>query len=628
MSGNEIRAKFLCFMESRGHAIIPSASLVPQNDPSVLFNTAGMQPLVPYLMGQPHASGRKRIADSQKCVRTNDIDEVGDNTHLTFFEMLGNWSLGDYFKQEALTWSFELLTSKTEGFGLDPKRLYVTVFQGDENAPRDEEAYVIWKEIFEKAGLDPEKRIFFMDADSNWWSPGDNGPCGPDSEIFYDVSGTLTEGLTREEFIAADDRQDIVEIWNDVFMEYEKKDGKVVGKLAKQNVDTGSGLERVTAVVQGKSDVFATDLFVPILDKIAEHSSKADPRAARVIADHIRASTFLIADGVAPGNTDQGYILRRLMRRAIRYADTLGMPAGSLVTLVPVIVNLYGEAYPEVAVNEQNIARVISTEEEQFRKTLENGLKQFNKITLQIHMVSKIVDGKKVIDTSVAPTTKQAISGQNAFDLYTTYGFPIELTEEIAAEKGLVVERKGFDKLMIEHRDLSRAGAEQKFKGGLADHSDQVVQYHTTHHLLLKALQMVLGDQVKQRGSNITSERLRLDFSNDTKMTDEQKTEVEKIVNEKIAAGLPVILNTLPKAKAELLGAEHEFGAKYPDTVTVYSIGPMGATLENPDFANAFSLEFCGGPHVTNTSDIKGIFKIQKEESSSAGIRRIKGVLS
>ena len=613
-------------MESKGHVIVPSASLVPLNDPSVLFNTAGMQPLVPYLMGEPHPSGSQRIADSQKCVRTNDIEEVGDNTHLTFFEMLGNWSLGDYFKQEALTWSFELLTSTEVGFGLDPKRLYVTVFEGDENAPRDEEAYAIWKTIFVTAGLDPDKRIFFMDADSNWWSPGDNGPCGPDSEMFYDVSGRLTEGLTKEEFIAADDRQDLVEIWNDVFMEYEKKDGKVIGKLAKQNVDTGSGLERVTAVVQGKDNVFATDLFVPILNKIAEHSQHSDARAARIIADHLRAATFLIADGVTPGTTDQPYILRRLLRRAIRYTNTLGMAEGSLTDVVNVIVRDYGEAYPELQEKADHIKQTIADEEQRFRKTLENGLKQFNKVSLQVHVNTKMVNGEKVIDKESAHTVK-AIDAQSAFNLFTTYGFPIELTEEIAHEKGLVVERAGFEKLMEEHRAKSRAGAEQKFKGGLADHSDKVIQFHTTHHLLLKALQMVLGADVHQRGSNITGERLRIDFNYDAKLTDEQKTAVEQIVNEQITAGLPVIRSTMPKEEAEKLGAEHEFGAKYPDSVTVYSIGPKTATEANPQFSEAFSIEFCGGPHVANTADIQGTFKIKKEESSSAGVRRIKAVL-
>lgn len=605
MTGNEIRAKFLKFMEDRGHTIIPSASLVPQNDPSVLFNTAGMQPLVPYLMGEPHPSDSTRIADSQKCVRTNDIEEVGDNTHLTFFEMLGNWSLGDYFKDDAINWSYEFLTSTTEGLGLDPKRLYVTVFEGDENAPRDEEAYRIWTEVFKTAGLDPEKRIFFMDAESNWWSPGDNGPCGPDSEMFYDVTGTLTEGLTKEEFIAADDRQDVVEIWNDVFMEYEKQNGVVIGKLAKQNVDTGSGLERVATVVQGKDNVFATDLFLPLLNKIAEHSSHGDPRAARIIADHMRASCFLIADGVVPSNSDQGYILRRLLRRAIRFADTLGIPEGRLTDLVAVVSQTYGDAYPEVRKAEAYISDTIATEESRFRATLARGMKEFERLATS------------------------DISGHDAFVLFSTYGFPLEMTEELAHEKGIAVDTHGFKEEMTKHQAESRAGSEQKFKGGLADTTDETTRLHTAHHLLLKALQTVLDSDVHQRGSNITSERLRIDFNWGEKMTDGQKAEVERIVNEQIDAELPVIRSTLSKAAAEELGAEHEFGAKYPDTVSVYSIGPKDATPADPKFDQAFSIEFCGGPHVTNTGEIakSGRFKIKKEEASSAGVRRIKAVL-
>src|SRR6185369_7871767 len=345
MQSEEIRQKFLSFFEKREHVVLPSASLLPENDPSVLFNTAGMQPLVPYLLGQPHPTGSKRLVDVQKCVRTVDIDEVGDNTHLTFFEMLGNWSLGDYFKKEAITWSYEFLTSKDEGLGLDPKRLYVTVFEGDENAPRDDEAYSIWQDLFESVGLDPEKRIFFLGAKSNWWSAGDNGPCGPDSEMFYDVTGTLVEGLTKEEFLVADDRQEIVEIWNDVFMEYKRENGSVVGKLSLQNVDTGTGLERAVCVAQGKNNVYDTDLFALILEKIDQLSKESNVRARRIIADHIRSSTFLIADGAIPSNTDQGYVLRRLIRRAIRFADTMGIPPNSLGKLSQVVIEKYTPTY-------------------------------------------------------------------------------------------------------------------------------------------------------------------------------------------------------------------------------------------------------------------------------------------
>lgn len=597
MSGNEIRKRFLDFFAKREHAIIPSASLVPENDPSVLFNTAGMQPLVPYLMGQAHPTGSKRIADSQKCVRTNDIDEVGDNTHLTFFEMLGNWSLGDYFKREAIEWSFEFLTSKTEGLKLDVKRLYVTVFEGDENAPRDEEAHAIWKEIFEREGLDPEKRIFFMNADSNWWSPGDNGPCGPDTEMFYDVTRKLTEGLTKDEFLAADERQEVVEIWNDVFMEYEKKDGKVVGKLAKQNVDTGSGLERVSAVVQGKDNVFETDLFTPILAKINELKSQEDPRAARIIADHMRASVFLIADGVTPANNDQGYILRRLLRRAIRMSDKLGIPHDSLKELVLVVIGLFKDHYKNLDVQKEHIYGTVSKEEEQFRKTLEKGIKEFEKLT-----------------------TAGVLSGHDAFVLFTTYGFPYELTEELAKEKNITIDRKEYDEEMQKHQELSRAGAEQKFKGGLADHSEKVVQYHTATHLLLAGLRKELGEHVHQAGSNITGERLRFDFTHGDKVERETLDKVETFVNNAIKIGGNVTMEVRPKAEAQKDETiEASFWDRYPDMVNVYTItGSNGAI---------FSRELCGGPHVNSLAELKGTFKIVKEESSAAGVRRIKAVL-
>jgi len=620
MSGNEIRKRFLAFFEKRGHAIVPSAPLVPENDPTVLFNTAGMQPLVPYLMGQPHPTGSKRIANSQKCVRTNDIDEVGDNTHLTFFEMLGNWSLGDYFKEDAIKWSFEFLTSKEEGLGLDVERLYVTVFEGDENAPRDEEAYLIWKQIFEAQGLDSKTRIFFMDAKANWWSPGDNGPCGPDSEMFYDVTGRHTKGLTKEEFLAADDKQEVIEVWNDVFMEYEKKDGKVIGKLASQNVDTGSGLERITAMVQGADNVFATDLFTRIIAKINELAINEDPRAVRIIADHMRASTFLMSDGVAVSNTDQGYILRRLLRRSIRQTTKLGMPILSLAQVAEVVILHYGEAYPNLVTKKEQIIAGINAEEEQFRKTLESGLAQFKKRALSINLTSKMVDGKKVIDTSIPPTTIQSISADNAFTLYTTYGFPIELTEEIASEQGLTVDRAGFERLMEEHRAQSRAGAEHKFKGGLADHSQRVVEYHTVTHLMLAALRHYLGTHVHQAGSNITAERMRFDFTHGEKVERDVLDKIEAWVNNALTAGGEVTIETVAKTEAsEDPTVEGSFWEKYPDMVTIY-------TMTAPD-GSVYSRELCGGPHVERLKDVVGTFKITKEESSSAGVRRIKAVL-
>lgn len=601
MSGNEIRKRFLAFFEKRGHTIIPSAPLVPENDPTVLFNTAGMQPLVPYLMGRPHPTGNKRLADSQKCVRTNDIEEVGDNTHLTFFEMLGNWSLGDYFKREAIEWSFEFLTSKEEGLGLDPRRLYVTVFAGDDNAPRDDESAAIWRELFEKYNV-PGERIYFLGAHANWWpavkkaSDAWTGPTGPCTEMFYDLTGTLTNGMTEAEYVAADDRQDVVEIWNDVFMEYEKRDGVIVANLAAKNVDTGSGLERVTAVVQGKKSVFETDLFAAVLGAIDAASTKQDDRARRVVADHMRSATFLIADSVTPANADQGYILRRLIRRAVRYADVLGMPHGSLETFVAPIVRTFGEHYKNLVEREAHICETIAREEAQFRKTLDTGMKHFEKLPAG------------------------DISGHEAYLLFTTYGFPVEFTQELAAARGVSVDMDAFAEEMKKHQELSRQGAEQKFKGGLADHSDTVVQYHTATHLMLAGLRRELGSGIHQAGSNITAERLRFDFTHPEKVERDVLDRVEQFVNDAIAAGAAVTTEVLDKQVAhDDPTVEGSFWDKYPDKVTVYTItGPDGTV---------YSRELCGGPHVENTSDIKGVFKITKEESSSAGVRRVKAVL-
>ena len=592
MDSCEIRARFLKFFEKRGHTVIQSASLVPENDPSVLFNTAGMQPLAPYLLGTPHPYGA-RLVNSQKCVRTQDIDEVGDKTHDTFFEMLGNWSLGDYFKEEAIKWSFEFLTSKKEGLGLDPKRLYITVFDGNDDAPRDNEAFEIWKKYV------PENRIFFMSAKSNWWSPGDNGPCGPDSEMFYDVTERGLGDLSKEEYMMADERQDVVEVWNDVFMEYEKKDGKVIGKLAKKNVDTGSGLERVAMAVQGKDNVFDTDLFAPLMQKIKELVSvnildDKDIRAARIVADHIRTSVMMIADGVLPSNTDRGYILRRLLRRAVRYADVLGISHNTLSLLVPVVAEKYKGIYDNVADMNSVITKEIMDEENKFRKTLERGLKELTHIL-----------------------KKGTVSGVEAFTLFSTYGFPIEMTEEIAEEVGETVNRAEYDDELKKHQELSRAGAEQKFKGGMAGESEMAVKYHTATHLLHQALRQVLGDSVLQKGSNITDERLRFDFSYAEKMTDEQKKAIEDIVNRKITEALPVTYEDMGIEEARRLGAMGLFGDKYGEIVRVYQIG---------EGDQKFSLEICGGPHISNTSEL-GHFKIIKEESVAQGIRRIKAVL-
>lgn len=578
MKTAEIRKRFLDFFAARGHAVLPSAPLVPKNDPSVLFNTAGMQPLVPYLLGETHPQG-KRLASVQKCVRTGDIDDIGDARHLTFFEMLGNWSLGDYFKEEAIAWSYEFLTDSEHGLGLDPKRLYVTVFEGDENAPRDEEAAAIWKKYI------PENRIYFLPAKNNWWSPGDNGPCGPDTEMFYDVTETGLGDMTHDEYVAADDRGEVVEIWNDVFMEYEKKDGQVVGKLSQKNVDTGSGLERVAMIVQGKNTVYDADMFAPVMQTIKEKASTYDERGARIIADHIRSAVFLISDGVRPSNKDQGYILRRLIRRAVVQMHTLGIPFEEIISYSRIFTVYHQEHYSELG--EVDSGTIIMEEVQKFQKTLESGLKEFEK-------------------------------GTDAFTLATTYGFPIELTVELAKERQKEIDIDVFEVQMKAHQDKSRAGAEQKFKGGLANTSEKTVRLHTAHHLLLAALQNVVSKDIHQRGSNITEERLRIDFNFDRKLTDEEKKAVAQWVNDAIAKNYSVIRREMLRTEAEKLGAEMEFGTTYPDMVTVYSI-------EN-DQGESISREFCGGPHVERIGDL-GTFVILKEEASSAGVRRIKAAL-
>ncbi len=584
MDSKEIRHRFLKFFEERGHAIIPSASLVPENDPSVLFNTAGMQPLVPYLLGQEHPKG-KRLADIQKCVRTNDIDEVGDNTHLTFFEMMGNWSLGDYWKSESINWSFDLLTNKDYGFGLDPQRLYVTCFEGDENAPRDTESEVIWREIFSKHGVTGE-RIYFRPKEKNWWSAGPNGPCGPDTEMFYDLTGELNSGMSLDEYLKADDEQRVVEIWNNVFMQFLSKDGKVVSELPNKNVDTGAGFERMVAVVQGKRSVFETDMFVDVLSLTSSLTSNS--KSQRIIADHFRTAVFMIADGVTPSNTDRGYILRRLLRRAViktekRYIDTLAVSE-----LVDTFASKYGTGYPEILKNKDYIIKTVNDELTKFSKTLEDGIKQFEK-------------------------------GEDPFVLFTTYGFPLEITKELAKEKGIEINEEKFKEDFNKHQELSRSGSEQKFKGGLSGTGEMETKYHTATHLLHQALRDVLGEPVSQKGSNITSERLRFDFAFERKLTDDEKNRVELLVNEKIALKLPVNKIVMKKDEAEKTGALHFFGEKYPDEVNVYYIGD---SLES-----AYSKEFCGGPHVENTG-VLGTFKIQKEEAVSAGVRRIKAILN
>lgn len=579
MNSEEIRKKFLDFFKDKEHAILDSASLVTSDEKgatnSTLFNTAGVQPLIPYLLGKEHPEG-KRLASVQKCIRTIDIDEVGDKTHLTFFEMLGNWSLGDYFKEEAIQWSFEFLTDQEKGLGLDPKRLYITVFEGDENAPRDEEAFEIWKKYV------PENRIYFMGADSNWWEAGENGPCGPDTEMFYDITGQLGD-LNREEFIKADDEQQVVEIWNDVFMQYKKKDGKIIGELPKKSVDTGAGLERLITVKNEKESIYDTDVFSEILEKIG------NTKENRIIVDHIRSAVMLISDGVEPSNTDRGYILRRLIRRAIKNSKDI-----DIIEVVNFFINKMGNYYINVHEQKDNIIKVTEQEEAKFKKTLSTGLKEFEKISAD------------------------NISGEDAFKLFSSYGFPIELTVELANEKGVEVDLEAFNQQMKEHREKSRTAAEGKFKGGLENYGEQETKFHTATHLLHQALRDVLGEHVQQKGSNINADRLRFDFSHNQKMTDEEKQKVEEIVNQKIKESLPVNNVELPFEEAEKTGALHFFGDKYGETVSVYYIGDS--------IEDAYSKEFCGGPHIKNTSEL-GEFKIKKEEASSAGVRRIKAVL-
>lgn len=569
-------------MNSHNHAWISSTSVVPENDPSILFVTAGMQPLVPYLMGEKHPLG-VRLANIQKCIRTQDIDEVGDNTHNTFFEMIGFWSLGDYFKEDAIKQSYTFFTKE---LGLSPDRFYVTCFEGDENAPRDEESAKIWEEL----GISKD-RIYFLGAKSNWWSPGDNGPCGPDSEMFYDMTDEGLGNMTHDEFLYADKVQDIVEVGNNVFMSYLKKDGKVVGELPSKNVDMGSGFERLVTVAQGKKSTFETDLFKPMIDLITERldtdNRYSTPREVRIIADHIRTSIILISDGVFPSNKDQGYILRRLLRRAIRIADKIGYSDFSL--LVQTVSDIYGDVYENLK-DVERISSVIKGEEEKFRKTLDKGIKEFYK---------KTEDGK--------------LSGFDAFLLFSTYGFPIEVTKELAEEKGVEIDMKGYNVEFEKHQEQSRLGAEKKFKGGLAGHGEMETKLHTATHLLHAALHSVLGSHATQRGSNITPDRLRFDFNHDEKMTEEEKKAVEDWVNDKIGKDMDVILEEMTPEEARDAGAMGLFSDKYGDKVTVYSIGDV-------------SKEMCGGPHVERTGEL-GKFKIKKEEASSAGVRRIKAVL-
>jgi alanyl-tRNA synthetase len=591
MTANDLRDLFISFFSQRGHACIPSSSVIPENDPTVLFTTAGMHPLVPYLMGQKHPAG-KRLTNVQKCIRTGDIEDVGDASHLTFFEMLGNWSLGDYFKKEMIAWSWEFLTGK-DWLGLSPARLAFSVFAGDSDCPRDEESYSLWR----AQGVD-ESRIFYLPKANNWWGPaGLTGPCGPDSEMFI---------ITDKEPCGPDCSPACscgryLEIWNDVFMQYNKlADGTFV-PLAQKNVDTGMGLERTVCVLTGKKSVYETELFSQILGKIAELSGKPygsqkdDTRAFRIVADHLRTATFIMGDphGVSPSNVGQGYILRRLIRRAVRFGMGLGLADGFTLEIAKVIIGQYMDVYPELRQNEGFVLEQLGLEEARFARTLRQGEKEFLKVA--------------------ARTENGMIDGVTAFHLYDTYGYPLEMTVELAREQGLKVDEAAFAESFRQHQATSQAGAEQLFKGGLADHSDQTACLHTATHLLQAALRKVLGDEVHQKGSNITAERLRFDFTFGRKMTREELDEAERLVNEAINARVPVTMEEMTVTDAKNQGAMGLFESKYGELVRVYTMG-------------AYSKEICGGPHAANTGDLVS-FAIQKEESSSAGVRRIKAVV-
>lgn len=592
VTAKELRKMWFDFFSARGHAIISSASLIPENDPTVLFTTAGMHPLVPYLLGEKHPAGT-RLADVQKCVRTGDIDEVGDSSHCTFFEMLGNWSLGDYFKDEMIPWSYEFLTSP-DYLGIDPERLAVSVFAGDEDCPRDEKGAALW----EKQGIGKD-RIFYLPKENNWWGPaGITGPCGPDTEMFIDNGAPKCS----ENCSPACDCGKYLEIWNDVFMEYNKTaDGKYE-PLKQKNVDTGMGLERTLCILQGKKSVYETDVFAPIIAAIEQigdkkyGESEEATKAIRIVADHVRTSVFMIGDekGVVCSNVDQGYILRRLLRRAVRFAKTLNIGTGKLSVVAEAVIGEYCDVYPELKTNHDRIIGEINLEEERFEKTLQSGIKEFEKLCHYL-----------VGDT---------ISGKASFKLYDTYGFPIEMTVELAAERGLKVNVDDFKKAFEEHQKKSHEGAEQKFKGGLADHSEQTTRLHTATHLMHHALKEVLHDEnANQKGSNITEERLRFDFTFPRALTAEEIAEVEKKVNEAIAADVEITCEEMTVDEAKKAGAVGLFTAKYGEKVKVYTMGK-------------YSKEICGGPHAARTGEL-GHFRIVKEQSSSAGVRRIKAVL-
>ena len=648
LSSNELRALFLKFFQEKGHSVIPSASVVPENDPTVLFTTAGMHPLVPYLLGQKHPQGT-RLTDVQKCIRTGDIDEVGDMSHLTFFEMLGNWSLGDYFKDQMIPWSWEFLTSP-EWLGINPDKLAFTVFEGDEDCPRDEEAANLWR----KCGV-KDDHLFYLPKEHNWWGPaGVTGPCGPDTEMFI-----ITKKPCGPDCSPACHCGAYLEIWNDVFMQYNKqKDGSFI-PLTQKNVDTGMGLERTICVLNGKKSVYETDAFTGILAKIEELCGKKytpddeNTRAFRIVADHMRTSTFIIGDprGIGPSNVGQGYILRRLIRRAVRYGMGLGLQEGFTAEIAKVIIDQYKAVYPELEQNKAFVLEQLTLEEGRFARTLKQGEKEFDKVMNNLRRTREAMEKILADDTLAAAEeavkthvlrpqpdmvsaieavkagdlakvkaecqkihdSLNVIDGRSAFKLYDTYGFPIEITKELAAENGLTVDEADFAKRFEQHQATSRSGAEQIFKGGLADHSEQTTCLHTATHLLQAALRKVLGDEVHQKGSNITAERLRFDFTFGRKVTPEELAQVEALVNEAIAAKVPITMEEMTVSEAKAQGAMGLFESKYGEVVRVYTMGP-------------YSKEICGGPHANNTGDLVS-FKIIKEEASSAGVRRIKATI-
>ncbi len=642
MTTQEIRKKYLDFFQKQQHVIVPSASLLPENDPTTLFTGSGMQPMVPFLLGQPHPMGT-RIADSQKCFRSGDIEEVGDNRHTTFFEMLGNWSLGDYFKTEQIRWMWAFLTEELK---LDPSRLYFTCFRGNETLgiPKDTEAAEQWQSLLQEAGVSAEivdfserdgmqgGRIFYYDEKKNWWSrsgvPGKmpvGEPGGPDTEMFWDFGEDLKlheQSQWKDEPCHVNcDCGRFVEIGNNVFMQYQKTE-QGFEQLPQKNVDFGGGLERMAAAVRDNQDVFTIDLFDGAREIIESMSGRTygavegETYAFRVILDHLRAATFVVADGAFPSNKDQGYFTRRLIRRSVRFAKNLGIETSFTARVVEAYIETYKGHYPDLESKKQQIIDEIEKEELKFRKTLEQGIKQFE----------QVVSGKETGSASGAAPGKQIISATEAFDLYQSFGFPIELTEELAKERGLSVDLEGFQVEKEKHQALSRAGAEQKFKGGLSDHSDMSVKYHTATHLLHAAILKILGPHATQKGSNITPERLRFDFAHGEKMTDEQKQQVETLVNAAIERDYPVTFEILPIEEAKKKGAIGLFEDNYGEQVKVYTVGdPSGVPQADPS-AETFSREFCGGPHVEHTG-LLGKFRIVKEEACSAGVRRIKAVL-